>query len=341
MQHYIFLILSVFAFSQLNAQTLQVRVVDINGETLPYAGVYINRIQSCVTDSDGNAIISFNKLREGDTITSTYIGMYTSSIIFNKALMDLSKCTIILKNDKVYELDPVVVKAIANDDWKFFHKNVRTFRTIIYQSCIVKGNFKADVLLSQDKKFHNIEGSFNLKNVMPRKITSADFYKYYFAEMPEIETSVQDTAVKRRAVSAIMRSINTTCQLISRIDWEHWNNYKYSKVKYLGLNGNYHYFRIVYTNSEYKDSLSFQTLFSVNKDNQEIEKVEYYSPLKIHSGSLDREKLITAICTKMVYKKGNKETTLTVPMEITYNNKVIDSSTINLILTDMTFQVIN
>ncbi len=341
MKPYIFLVLSVFVFSHLNAQTLQVRVVDSNGEALPYASVYINGSHISATNSEGFSIIPFKKLTDGDTITSTYIGMNTSSIIFNKALKDLAKCTIVLKNDREYELDPIVVKAIANDDWKFFHKNARTHETFFYQTAVAKGKFNADILLSQDKNLRRIEGSFELKNMMPRKVHATDFYKYYFAELSKIETSVQDTAVKRRAATAIKLSINITCQVISRIHWERWNNSKYSKVKYLGLNDNHHYFRIVYTNKEFKDSLCFQTLVSVNKDNKEIEKVEYYAPHKVHSGSLERKKIISAVCKNIAYKKGKREATLTIPTEITYNGKVIDNSTIDMTLKGITFQIVN
>jgi len=323
----------------LYGQSLQVSVRDNNG-TLPYASIYINKNQSSVTDSEGIAYISFDKLNYGDTITSTYIGMKASSIIYNKQMQGLSKCTIVLDNNLVYELDPVVVKAIANDDWKFFHKSVKTYNTIIFQSCIVKGKFKAKVFLPHESISQNIEGSFELKNIIPRKLTDGGFFKYYFTTLPEITTSVKDTTVKNKARSAISRSINVTCQTISRIKGEHSINYKYSKVTYLGLNDNCHFFRIVYTDG-HKDSPSYQILFSVNKDNQEIETVDFDIPLQIHSGSLDREKFLSANCQKLVYKKGKKETILTVPAEIEYNNKFKDNTMINLILSDVTFQVVN
>ena len=323
----------------LYGQSLQVSVRDNNG-TLPYASIYINKNQSSVTDSEGIAFISFDKLNYGDTITSTYIGMETASIIFNKKVQDLSMCTITLTNDKVYELNPVIIKAFVNDDWKFFHKNVKTYHTVLYQNCIVTGKFKAEVQLPQDSISHNIEGTFELKNLMPRKIPASDFFKYYFATLPEIETSVQDTAVKNRAISAIRQSISVTCQTIARIHWERWNNSKYSKVTYLGINDNCHFFRIVYTNNEYKNLLSFQTLFSVNMDNQEVEYVEYYIPLKIHSGSLDRGKLLSAVCQKLLSKNGQK-IEMTVPAGIVYNDKLKDNTMINLILSDLSFKIVN
>lgn len=341
MKHYIFLILTIFAFSEMKAQALEVRVVDLNGETLPYASIYINKNQSSVTDSEGIAYISFDKLNDGDTITSTYIGMKASSIIYSKQMQGLSKCTIVLDNNFVYELDPVVVKAVANDDWKFFQKNVKAYNTIIFQSCIVKGKFRAKVLLPHEGISQNIEGSFELKNIIPRKLTNGGFFKYYFAALPEITTSVKDTIVKNKARSAISRSISVACQTISRIHGEHSINSKYSKITYLGLNDNCHFFRIVYTDG-HKDSPSYQILFSVNKDNQEIATVDFDIPLQIHSGSMDREKFLSAICQKLVYKKGKKEVTLTVPVEIEYNNDMFkDNSMINLVLSDVNFQIVN
>ena len=116
----------------LYGQSLQVSVRYNNG-ALPYASVYINQNLSGITDSDGIAYISFNKLNDVDTITSTYIGMKASSIIYNKQMQGLSKCTIILDNDKVYELDPVVIKAFDNDGWKIFHKSVKTYNSFTIQ----------------------------------------------------------------------------------------------------------------------------------------------------------------------------------------------------------------
>jgi len=56
----------------LYGQNLQVSVQDNNG-VLSYVSVYINQNLCGITDSDGMAYISFNKLNYGDTITSTYI----------------------------------------------------------------------------------------------------------------------------------------------------------------------------------------------------------------------------------------------------------------------------
>ena len=323
----------------LYGQSLQVSVRDNNG-SLPYASVYINQNLSGITDPEGFAFLSLDKLNYGDTITSTYIGMKPASIIYNKQMHGLSKCTIILDNDKVYELDPVVIKAFDNDGWKIFHKSVKTYNSFTYMSCIVKGKFKAEVLLPQETIPHNIDGSFELENKIPQKTPLVDFYKYYFTTLHELTTSSQDTAVKNRTISAIKQSISTSCQTISRINWERWNNSKYSKVSYLGINNNCQFFRIVYTNKQFKDSLSFQVLFSVNKDNQEIETVEYYIPLRIYSSSFDREKILSAVCQKLVYKKG-KKVDVTIPVEIGYNDKLKDNTMINLILSDLSFKIVN
>jgi len=301
---YIICLFVLLSTGCLYGQSLQITVRDNNG-ALPYASIYINKNQSSVTDSEGIAYIFFDKLNDGDTITSTYIGMKSSSIIYNKQMQGLSKCTIVLDNNFVYELDPIVVKAVANDDWKLFQKNVKAYNTIIFQSCIVKGKFRAKVLLPHEGISQNIEGSFELKNIIPRKLTDGGFLKYYFAALPEITTSVKDTIIKNKARSAISRSISVTCQTISRIHGEHSINSKYSKVTYLGLNDNCQFFRIVYTDG-HKDSPSYQILFSVNKDNQEIATVNFDIPQQNHSGSLDTGKFLSAICQKLVYKKGKK-----------------------------------
>lgn len=325
----------------MNAQTIEVKVVDLKGETLPYASIFINKNQSFVTNSDGFAYISPDKINYGDTISSTYIGMKTSSIVFNKQIQKLSKCTITLDNNFAYELDPVVVKAIANDDWKFFHKNVKVHNSFIYTNCIVKGKFRAKVQLPQESFFHNIEGSFELKNIIPRKITLDEFFKYYFTALPEISASIQDTVGVNIARSAISKSISVACQTISRIHGEYIANNKFSKVTYLGQNDNCDFFRIVYTDGK-NNSLSFQVLFSVNKDSQEIVTVDFAVPQKIQSSSMDYKPLLSAVCKKNEYKKRTRRITLTVPTEIQYNNEMYkDNSKISLTLSDITFQVVN
>jgi len=341
MKYYISLLLTIFAFSELNAQALEVKVVDLKGEALPYASIYINKNQSYVTNSDGFAYISPDKINYGDTISSTYIGMKTSSIVFNKQIQRLSKCTITLDNNFAYELDPVVVKAIADDDWKFFHKNVKTHNSFIYTNCIVKGKFRAKVQLPQESFPHNIEGSFELKNILPRKVTLEDFFKYYFTALPEITTLMQDTVGVNKARSAISKSISVACQTISRIHGEHIANSKYSKVTYLGQNDNCDFFRIVYTDGN-KNSLSYQVLFSVNKDSHEIETVEFDVPQKIQSSSKNPEPFLSAVCRNGKFQKRTRQIILTVPTEIEFNNGMYkDNSKINLTLSDITFQVVN
>jgi len=343
MKHYIFLILSISSFLDLRAQSLQVKVVDTKGETLPYAGVYINNNQSSVTDSGGIAYISFNMLNDGDTITSTYIGMKASSIIYNKKLQGLSKCTIVLDNNLVYELDPVVVKAIANDDWKFFHKNLNAPKSLFFKSFIMKGKFKAEVSFSKDSISHNIEGSFEFNNIIPPKTPMSDYHKYYFAKMPEITSTEEDTIIKNRIIYAIDQSINLSIQVISRIHLEYSYNSKNSKVSYLGLHDNCHFFRIVYSSN--------QILLSINKDTKEIETAEFYPALKKYSGSLESRLMTSTIYKKQVFKKRKKEDIRTVPRKIEYNDKFInislswdkfkDNSKINLILTDVITEIVN
>jgi hypothetical protein len=132
-------------------------------------------------------------------------------------------------------------------------------------------------------------------------------------------------------MTSISRSINIACQSISRIHWEHNSNSKYSIVTYLGVNNNYNYFRIVYTDGK-KGSPSYQILLSADKDNKEIKTISsnYYT------------RFLSADCIKSEFKKGNRRLVLTVPSEIEYNleeQKV--KSMIKLTLSSLTFQIVN
>jgi len=114
-----------------------------------------------------------------------------------------------------------------------------------------------------------------------------------------------------------------------------------SKVTYLGQNDNCDFFRIVYTDGK-KNSLSFQVLFSVNKDSQEIVTVDFAVPQKTRSSSMDPERFLSAVCQNGKYKKRTRRITLTVPTEIQYDNEMFkDNSKISLTLSDITFQVVN
>ena len=324
-------ILAIFTIYNLTAQKLEITVVDSNKETLPFASIYINNILANVTDSEGIAYVTFDKLKYGDTISSTYIGMKSSYIIFDKQIHNESKCTIILDNNFSYELNPVLIKATTKDDWKFFHKNVNTYSTFLYDNCIVIGNFRAEVELSSDQIPQNIAGTFELKNIIPQKTKGGDFFKYYFAGLPEINPSLKDTVLSNKLMTSISRSINIACQSISRIHWEHNSNSKYSIVTYLGVNNNYNYFRIVYTDGK-KGSPSYQILLSADKDNKEIKTISsnYYT------------RFLSADCIKSEFKKGNRRLVLTVPSEIEYNleeQKV--KSMIKLTLSSLTFQIVN
>jgi len=332
-----FIILSLFASAQLVAQTLQVKVVDSKGESLPYASVYINQTPSSYTDLNGISLIPSNKIKYGDTITSTYIGMNKAYKIVNKEVMNLQLCTIVLNDDKVYELDPVVVKAYNNDGLKLFRKDVITHNSLIFTPCIIKGKFKAEVTFLQEKTPSNVEGTFLLNNDNPRKIPLDNFFQYYISETPLLTTTEENHDVLRRTISAIRNALSLFCKTVSRINWEHKNSTKHSKISYLGLNNNHHYFRLVYVDNIKHQSFSFQSLFSVNKDTQEIETVESFTILSANSSSTKRDNIFSASCQNIAFKKEGKELVITVPSKIEYNW----SNHISLSLSDITIDIVN
>ena len=336
---YIISLLILLSNVCLYGQSLKINVRDNQG-ALSFASIYINQDLCCIADINGIALISFDKLNYGDTITSTYLGMKAASIIFNKEIHDLSKCTIILEDDKVYELNPVIIKAYDKNGWKFFRKHTKTYNSCIFTSCIIRGNFKAEVCLSQDAIFHNVEGTFEMSNKNPPKKSPDDFFNYYLPPLPKIKTiATVNEDVKNNIIYSIRVSFINFCRTISTINREHSTTSKYSKVSYLGLNNNCHFYRLVYIDNLSKNTTSFQILFSVNEDTQEIETIESYTPLSVLNGSHDRKKLLSAGCRNLVYRKGKNDIVITIPVVIEYNVKMRYSSAINLILSDFTFQI--
>jgi hypothetical protein len=320
--------------------------MDSKGVTLPYASIYINRIPSNITNMNGIALIPFDKLIYGDTITSTFIGMDTASVVFTKKIQGISKCKIILNNDYVYKLDPVVVKASAQGGLKLFHNDVKTYNSLIFTSCIINGNFKAQIFLPSDGRSHNIEGTFILSNANPPKIPLDNFFKYNILQLPIIKTEENNTSVLRSTVHAITIAFNRSCKTISRINWEHRTSTKDSKVSYLGLVNDCIFFRFTYldyfrSGNKIKQISSFQTIFSASKNTQEIETIESYTDYIANNAPIERKKMLFAICKKLEYINNGKVVAITVPERMEYNFKSINGQIINLILSNITIKVLN
>lgn len=303
-------------------------VVTSNGEILPYANIVLNGKHYCLTDLNGEAVISGTSLAAGDTITVSYIGMQIASVICDKQNMSASKMIIQLDNTINYEIDPLIVKADFNH-WKFFKKNTVSANAVM-TNCIVNGNFEFHIAGNSDV----MNGSFILNNTIPLK--TKDFFKYYFSELPIIKST--DAAITDDIRKIITQSISTSCQIISRINAERYSDYKYSEITYLGIKNGLRLFRIVYTNRDLQKKLSFQILAFVNLKTNQIASCEYAVPLFVGKPIPATRRSSYKIDYKEYTPKDGK-TTYMIPDKIEIHDVSANKQPVTIFLSSIEFQV--
>jgi len=106
------------AFCQSNE--LKVTIFSEN-EPLPYAYILINNNVFCSTDSLGQVFISKNNIKQGDTITASYIGCISEKIIADENFLIGNELRIELKQS--IELSTLRINA-KDKSSKFFYDNV-------------------------------------------------------------------------------------------------------------------------------------------------------------------------------------------------------------------------
>ena len=252
-------------------QGIRVFVSDSEG-ALPHAHVFVNENPISATNTSGEAIIRQKSLQIGDTISATYIGMQPVFRIYDEQIRQSGKCDLLLAEQDVYLLESATVIGYdKKDSRKIFRKNVKTHPQLL-QNCVITAQFSCEITLA-DKTARILEGSFILKNNIPRGSSNQDIPKLYFNAMPEIITNSDTTHVYTELLGSIRYVYRGACNIIGELDLEHSAARPHSNLYYLGLKDGQRFFR--YTNSDPNYRSGSQILFDSDIEPQELKTIKY------------------------------------------------------------------
>ena len=252
----------------LPAQNLQVQVRDTQGE-LPYAVVSINHRQHYLCDSLGVALLPLDKLKAGDTISSSYIGKLPAFTLYGPQTGQT--CTLTHEANEVYELESVVVNAKQQSGWKAFRKYVKP-DPFVFISCRLDGKFQAEITLPGHQP-KQTTGTFSIENHITKGMNQQPgaFMRNFFKAPPSIQTADDTTGIHSELLLGISSTLSLSNQAIGRIFGESIRRSANSSMHYLGTKDNQHVFRFVYADKK----TSFQILFRANIQTKQIESWTY------------------------------------------------------------------
>lgn len=245
--------------SIVSAQTLKVIVKDDNSQGLPYAHIKINGKPAEATDSLGVAYINVDRIQLGDTISTLFLGMATSSIVYDKTIKTKGTCEFVLREDVFFLNNVSVIGYSRESSKKLFHKVTNLMDPINYD-CVMNADFNYKYYSARDDKEYTVIGNFRAKNRhLVRK--GKNFYTAFYSKRPaEFVTSSDTTGLIKRLdyhLGIILSMINRTIYMIST------NERKDLIYSYLGEHDGVHKFRISYPKVKY-NPLSYQLILDVN-----------------------------------------------------------------------------
>ena len=304
-------------------QNIRINVSDNDG-ALPYSHIFINKEFATVTNDSGIADIPVSKLNYGDTITSTYIGMHPAFLVYSQQVEQSGECWLVHMEQDIYAIESVSVIGYGKkDSRKIFRKFVKPYPQLL-QNCIVTAHFTGRITLPNGTD-RSVDGSFTLKNNIPKNVSNRDFAKSYFSSLPEIATDNDTTRVGSELLTSIMYGYRMACNIIGQLNIEHTATQSYSHLRYLGVKDNKRFFR--YTNSNPRYLNGVQILFDTNIDTQELGTIEYTTTSR--SGEYATVN-IKAYSRKIPAPSGKRQSEINIPEDI-----VVIITHTNGIVTDM------
>lgn len=238
------------------ASSLKLSVRSDANEALWYAYVYVNGRAVAVTDTLGFAQVPDDKLKVGDTLSVSYVGTETQSVVYDKALQQAEEYAFVLPEKyDVLVADEVVVKA---DIEKLYRKNVEQRRPYYYMS-LWTADFGMKIQMP-NAKVHIIAGKIKFPYIMgfdtdiPRKIiTSSD-------------TTGLSWYINSDLTYALT-SLHTVLYVASRPAAGTWK----PSYGYLGKQDGNRIFRISY--AEIQPGISYQILLKADQESGEIKEI--------------------------------------------------------------------
>lgn len=312
--------ISVLAFTQ----DLKITVVNKSAVPIPFAYILVNKKPMAISDTNGIAILSTIKLKENDTISTSYIGASSPTKIYTKTLKESKKIEFVL-DETAFMLDDAMVKYF--DIKRFYNKNVKSFRPLNY-NCQMDANFMAS-FSAPDKNTRIVSGKIEGAN----EIRSKEFgyrSKGWFHHPLEIITTDDTSHLNSSLVNQlhfILDNINKAIEF-SIPNPPIIDIYK-PRYEYLGEKENKKVFRIVYPKTM-SSRFPFHILVYIDEKTKEINNIELETVTNSENASLNKFH-INYDCIEYKHKNMNP---VRFPINIHYTAILSSGITVEIKITD-------
>lgn len=232
----------LFPYSLFAQNSIKVKVVSEN-ESLPYACIYINSKPLYATDSAGIATIPEQELKQGDTISVSFLGFESNAAVYNE-----SDILYEINLPAIFQLNEITIIS-GFDQYKFFKKHVKIPK-LNYSFKQYDINFEYFCEKSSPKG--------NISIVLSPRIDLDYRFKCLLLKMDGDTTNI-----KNRIGYSILDAIFSAHSLA-------FTNYKSMYISYKGIIDGERIFILSNENAKYK----YQYLLYVNKDTKNINRME-------------------------------------------------------------------
>lgn len=313
-------LLSIVAFGQ------EVKISVVNKDAMPisFAYILVNGKPIAVSDTTGTTIINFEKLKDNDTISISYIGASSFPKIYDNNLKKKDKIEFVLE-ESGFMLDEAIVEYF--DIKKFYNKSVKPFRQLNF-NCQMEANFNAS-FSSPNQNARFLSGKIEGTN----EVRSKDFTlrsKGWFHHPIKIITT-DDTSQFRRSLEShlhlILNNINRALEF--SIPNPPVNDSYKPKYEYLGERDSYKAFRILYPKTM-TSMFPYHILVYVDEKLKEIHSIELETLTNSENSSLNKFH-IKYDCIQYKHKAMNP---VVLPINIHFTAILSSGLTVNIKITD-------
>lgn len=312
------------------AQNIEITVLNKNSQPMPYAYILVNNKPVEVSDTMGIAIIPINKLKDNDTISVSYLGATPAWIIYDGSLKEVKKYSFHL-DESGYNLNEVVVT--YQDIEKLFRKSIKSLPVLNYD-CKMTAKFNSKLSFDQTINMHQepIYGTLEATNDTRFRPRQWNWFDPPLKFITDSDTSKMTQSLNFNIHSALLFAN------FSLYIWEQ-NIKRAGKpfYSYLGEKDNLKIFRITYPKT-FLVGFYYQIILYVDKDTKYIKSVEIeaFNNEPNINNSLYKFSLWYD-CELYTHKKP-KMNTIYLPVNIRYTYQVVDISTFDLTLSDISIK---
>lgn len=308
------------------AQGVEITVLNKNSQPMPYAYILINDKPVEVSDTMGIAIIPLNKLAINDTISVSYLGAYSSNIIYDESLNKSKKYCFYL-DESAYALNEVVVT--YQDIEKLFRKSTMSLPLLDY-NCNMTAKFNAK-LSYPNREDYSAYGTMETSNdkIFPR-------YWNWFAPPIKFITNSDTNKMWRFLNNQVHQALNHTYLTL----WRSQNDKKFKAkpiYSYLGDKDNNKVFRILYSKIWFQNTY-YQIIFNVDKGTKYIKSVEVEALTDVPDKNNSLYRISLKFDCEPFTNKNPKKNTIYLPVNIEYCWEEINQMKFDLKISDLSIK---